>query len=242
MRLGLAAFAVALIAAGCTTLGAAGPGSADNPASISWKGLRQESDSTSITGSLRAPFGLFFLTWRIDAKGNAALADEEPSGTGEMPIYDKTPVYLWLPGDGKAYIFRIRTPVLGSSEPVAMRLVAVVKSDELFAGLAKVLARRSDLKYPDILTPSASAAPNEATAWNASGLGWRMSEKGQTGLCSFTPTGEPTEVFPWIMDSTPEALSESLIFEITTYKLGDISLELLNCLLRVNTAQMLSAR
>jgi hypothetical protein len=242
MKRSLAAIVVVLMAAGCASLGATGPGNAENPASISWKGVRQESDSTYIKGSLRAPFGLFILTWRVDAWGNAALADEEPSGTGEMPIYDKTPLYPWLPGDGKAYIFRIRMPVLGDRNPVSLRLVAVAKEDELFAGLAKVLAERSDRKYPRGLAPSGSKSPLEVTAWNSSDLSWRMSEKGQMRLYALGPSGEPVETLPWMMESTPNASLESLVFEVRAFRVEDISLEFLNCRIKVNTAQMLSAR
>jgi len=242
MRRSLAVVLFILLAVGCATKGAAAPGSEAEPVAISWKNPLKGENTTYIDGSLRAPFGLFIITWRIDAAGKVTLADEQPSGTGEMPIYDKTPLFPWLPGNGKAYLFRVWLPVLGNRDPISLRLVAVVSEDELFAGLGKVLAERSDRKYPSGLKPSGSRAPMEVTEWNASGLSWRMSGNGQTRLYALKSSGELVEAFPWILDSAPDAPSESLVFEVRTLKVEDISLELLNCRLRVNTARMLSAR
>ncbi len=242
MRRSLAAVVVVLMAAGCATLGAAAPGSVDNPASISWKVVRQAEGSTFIDGSLLASFGLFILTWRIDSKGNVTLADEQPSGTGEMPIYDKTPLYPWLPGDGKSYIFRVRIPVLGSRDPVSLHLAAVVREDDLLAGLSKALVASAYPREPNGVFPPVSKAPDEVSEWKASGLAWRLPEKGEARLYRWNADGTPQEVFPWISDYMSGMARTGLVFEIATHSTENINLKFLKCHSKVDTAQMLSAR
>ncbi len=242
MKRNLAAAIVILLAVGCATSGAAPSGSAENPASISWKAVRREKDSTSIKGSLRAPFGLFTLTWRIGADGAAVLADEEPSGTGEMPIYDKTLLYPWLSGDGTAHIFRVRTPVIGSNNPLSLHLVAVVKRTELLSGLAEAASKGSTQISPAGLQPPESRAPAELSDWDSSGLVWRLTEKGLQRL--YLKKGFETEilVLPWTPPSTQGIPSTSLVFEIASHKVDGISFEYLICHAKVDAARMLPSR
>jgi len=238
----LAAAIVILLAVGCATSGAAPSGSVENPAAISWKAVRREKDSTSIKGSLRAPFGLFTFTWRIGADGIATLADEEPSGTGEMPIYDKTLLYPWLPGDGLSYIFRVRTPVIGSNDPLSLHLVAVVKQTELFSGLAEAASKGSTQIFPAGLQPPESRAPAELSDWDSSGLAWRLTEKGLQRLYLKKGSGTEILVLPWTPPPVQGFPSTSLVFKIVSHKVDGISFEYLTCHAKVDTARMLSSR
>jgi len=104
---------------------------------ILWEAPVLESGITIIDGRVRNIQGSLELEWIVDASMKAELQTYDSSGSAELPMHE---VRIWPVSlaDGTALLAKEFYPLLNSRQPVSVKVVGIVQSENLFAPLGLV--------------------------------------------------------------------------------------------------------
>lgn len=105
--------------------------------SIAWDVPIVESGITTFSGLVRFSQGGLELAWTVDAAGRARLHTLDPSGSAELPP-QPVKVHPVLLADGTALLAKEFYPLLNSRQPVSVKLVGIVDSEDLLAPLGLI--------------------------------------------------------------------------------------------------------
>jgi hypothetical protein len=217
---------------------------------IAWEPVRQEKETTEISGSVRADFGTFELWWVIEKQGSARLVTREPSGSAELPLMEKQLWPLVFEG-GLTAIFQEWYPLVNVKAPTTVRLIVTVPSKELFSAFSDGLVPPEERLPKKLLALRWDGATDDDGVRRVRGVIWENT-KGfallwerrvgrQPALvgeaASRTGKGEPlaSRLIPWV----DEHAGNTMILEAVASPEGGGTLPHLIPLFVVNTKDLM---
>lgn len=222
---------LALILTGCHTLDTSGdltsPTSWEN-VPILWEKPATENGLTVIIGSLRAHFGQFRFSWKIELSGKASVVTAEPSGTAEKPFYGNMELYLWFFERDKVLIMRHQKPTLGSDKPALLVPISLVGAKDLIGALGATS-----------VWPSAISEPVTVTPWESAGIYWKTVGSGLRVTHTTDRSGLESILYP--LQIGKEGSSLVILFKATHQKTDKNEIEFLTPVAKVSAKEFFAA-
>jgi hypothetical protein len=103
---------------------------------IIWEKSFQKDGRTITPGSAQADFGRFNFYWSVDAANQGSLVTIEARGGGELPPRTKQ-LFIVINSNRSTTLLQQWFPLAGSQQPVKLKAIVTVNSDQLFTVLPK---------------------------------------------------------------------------------------------------------